>query len=749
MKIELGRVKEPVSSERKEARCCAGMEDFAFDAAIRDSSQMQPTADGATEGKAAEGTVSVRLPQSFQAGDNIKVTFSDGSQLSFKATAEMKPGEYVRVRRPSKPVELDDHHRGKRPRQPAGGSRMVGLSITITPTATKGTLMEPEQQLAMVRALIFAIRPPPGVLQRWLDEGCISEAFYSCELGDALRAHVQAWEMVETTLPQTLIPPDRIAAAKKLSGKKRVQAEQSIRNDHEKALCDEVRARLRTDVIRPFFDSDKCSYTSKINVVEHKDLHECRGYPGKERGQVHHVSAMVGIMEDDLEADIDVRALRLELRISSYPCTLNIPILCTMHVHHLPLLINPIAGAHLAHVQMCNWWQLAIARAAGGRAAAAKLNAAPGASRKQKVISRKALSHMARWFEWRQGYDLLDLPPNWIARHMVAYGYQLDASTWISATVHERCTARRLYAHYLLHKRGSAVEDSRFQPLVDIILFGESSWSLDSSLGEGEEEDQLGRLFAELRVADRAPPLALLRDLTVKQLREVQRTGTLPNGQSIQLRDAYKKGFAVVCDLDLCGVKDVALRVQEEFKGEQMKTKSFTARSLGDMCGPYITCMAVRHLLSAGVMFHSYFTMELLLQGRSVESILEVNQVLGLDGAEAMLLGNQAVLAYASHVEVVAPCAFLGVLTYDLMSKALHDSLQRPVLVGGEQQVYVAVVRQDSEASSSQGPATPHFIVVAWMLSSQYVGSLSHGTDHPPGFEAMEMEDMVELSDAD
>ena len=62
MKIELGRVKEPVSSERKEARCCAGMEDFAFDAAIRDSSQMQPTADGATEGKAAEGTVSVRFP---------------------------------------------------------------------------------------------------------------------------------------------------------------------------------------------------------------------------------------------------------------------------------------------------------------------------------------------------------------------------------------------------------------------------------------------------------------------------------------------------------------------------------------------------------------------------------------------------------------------------------------------------------------------------------------------------------------
>lgn len=95
MKIELGRVKEPVSSEREEARCCAGMEDFAFDAAMRDSSQMQPTADGATERKAAEGTVSVRLPQSFQAGDNIKVTFSDGSQLSFKATAEMKPGEYV------------------------------------------------------------------------------------------------------------------------------------------------------------------------------------------------------------------------------------------------------------------------------------------------------------------------------------------------------------------------------------------------------------------------------------------------------------------------------------------------------------------------------------------------------------------------------------------------------------------------------------------------------------------------------
>lgn len=110
---------------------------------------------------------------------------------------------------------------------------------------------------------------------------------------------------------------------------------------------------------------------------------------------------------------------------------------------------------------------------------------------------------------------------------MVAYGYQLDASTWISATVHERCTARRLYAHYLLHKRGSAVEDSKFQPLVDIILFGESSWSLDSSWGEGEEEDQVGRLFAELRVADRAPPLSLLRDLTVKQTSSCVRCSAL------------------------------------------------------------------------------------------------------------------------------------------------------------------------------------------------------------------------------
>ena len=136
------------------------------------------------------------MPESFQAGDNIKVTFVDGSQLSFKATAEMKPGEYVSVRRPSEPAEVDDHHRGKRPRQTEGVSRMVGLLITITPTATKGTLMEPEQQLAMVRAVIFAIRPPAGVLQRWLDDGCIKEALStraSLEMHSALMCRRGRW----------------------------------------------------------------------------------------------------------------------------------------------------------------------------------------------------------------------------------------------------------------------------------------------------------------------------------------------------------------------------------------------------------------------------------------------------------------------------------------------------------------------------------------------------------------------------
>ena len=118
MKIELvllGRGKETISSEGKEARCCAGMEDFAYDAAMRHS-QIQPTADGGTERLSDGRTVNVRMPESFQAGDNIKVTFADGSQFSFKATAQMKPGEYVSLSRPLEQAELDDHQRGKRPR---------------------------------------------------------------------------------------------------------------------------------------------------------------------------------------------------------------------------------------------------------------------------------------------------------------------------------------------------------------------------------------------------------------------------------------------------------------------------------------------------------------------------------------------------------------------------------------------------------------------------------------------------------
>jgi hypothetical protein len=173
---------------------------------------------------------------------------------------------------------------------------------------------------------------------------------------------------------------------------------------------------------------------------------------------------------------------------------------------------------------------------------------------------------------------------------MVAYGYQLDASTWISATVHEQCTPRRLYAHYLLHKRGAAVEDSRFQPLVDVILFGESAWDSDVSTTLTDARDPLGRLFAELRVADRAPSLAQLRDLTVKELREVQRTARLPDGTGVELRKAYTKGLAVVCDLNLAGWDDLAIRAQDEFKSEQLRTKSLTARSIGDGTGPYVAC---------------------------------------------------------------------------------------------------------------------------------------------------------------
>ena len=60
-RVLLGRGKEPISSEGKEARCCAGMEDFAYDAAMRDP-QIQPTADGGTERTSGGRTLNSKRP---------------------------------------------------------------------------------------------------------------------------------------------------------------------------------------------------------------------------------------------------------------------------------------------------------------------------------------------------------------------------------------------------------------------------------------------------------------------------------------------------------------------------------------------------------------------------------------------------------------------------------------------------------------------------------------------------------------
>jgi hypothetical protein len=59
-------------------------------------------------------------------------------------------------------------------------------------------------------------------------------------------------------------------------------------------------------VVVAFIDQEQCSYTCMINIIKEGDEEKTMGYPGKEEGQIHLRSAVIGIGDADLRSAIEV-----------------------------------------------------------------------------------------------------------------------------------------------------------------------------------------------------------------------------------------------------------------------------------------------------------------------------------------------------------------------------------------------------------------------------------------------------------
>ena len=120
--------------------------------------------------------------------------------------------------------------------------RKVVTSVTITPEQLNGKpRLEPPAQLALVREGIFFLRTPAG-LQSWAESGKMARAIYSCEMGQLMRAHFQAWDEGLTTKMPVALSPGVIEAARKMPpGQKKLDTEQKNRNAAEKPYVEELR----------------------------------------------------------------------------------------------------------------------------------------------------------------------------------------------------------------------------------------------------------------------------------------------------------------------------------------------------------------------------------------------------------------------------------------------------------------------------------------------------------------------------
>ena len=222
------------------------------------------------------------------------------------------------------------------PQQPTGtvAKRRKVASVTIMPESKRGSRMSDPAQLAMVQAGIIQMKPP-GLLTRWQALKRCTRGHYASELSSKNHAHFQGWHEWDTEQPQSEVPEQLLEAVRNASGKRKTELEQKIRNTLETGAVSELRkcaaaaplprvqehlahyqrARacwrrwLRTDVIEKYLDLEACTYSCTINIVKEGDEVKTMGYPGKEEGQIHLKTAVIGISDEELRHAIEVEPL--------------------------------------------------------------------------------------------------------------------------------------------------------------------------------------------------------------------------------------------------------------------------------------------------------------------------------------------------------------------------------------------------------------------------------------------------------
>lgn len=537
----------------------------------------------------------------------------------------------------------------------------------------------------MVQAAILQMKPP-GVLTRWLNEGKCTKAHYSSEMGESNHAHFQGWHQWETEQPQSEVPDALLELARTTMGSKKKDQEQKVRNTREKKAISELRQWLRADVVVAFIDQEQCSYTCMINIIKEGDEEKTMGYPGKEEGQIHLRSAVIGIGDADLRSAIE----------------------------------------------------FAQAEAGNGRAANDKQNHNPGSRKKRKMLTRKNESLTSSWFEWREGIDLLDLPLEQVVRYMIRRGWQVDGQ-YLAATIHEPRTPSRVNACHMLHKYPQICDKPESQKLINLVIYGESARNhtgadLDLDFGEARETACPGM-----------PSFQQLYSLSLEEAKRVQATQRMPDGGVATLREAYRHGDALIVDTRAThGGRSID--AQQLLKEHKLKTRSLTTTNGTKEENSYVVAQCAHAVLELGELFVVNFGAQQVQQHAGLASAVELLQAIELvDDDEELprlpeqlpMLTSMAIELYAGSATLIAPTVFEGVLSYHAFHTLVAKSMANLSVDANSPPVHVAVV----ESCPADGQQSEHHFLAAWRMDPGHARDLTRphlddGNAMPPGLGA-------------
>lgn len=174
----------------------------------------------------------------------------------------------------------------------AVGKRAVLTSITLTPEKKANCLkMVPERQNSMIQASITGRRLRDFDL--WYQSGEIAKAIAGSERGtEEENAHEQLNILWLTLLAKTAVEAEQHQAARRMTGKAKLDKLQAIRNKEEAALIAHIKAWLKAN--SPAWLLDECNMNSRVNICDDHDAHRTPGYPLKERNEPYCQLALLG-----------------------------------------------------------------------------------------------------------------------------------------------------------------------------------------------------------------------------------------------------------------------------------------------------------------------------------------------------------------------------------------------------------------------------------------------------------------------